>query len=115
MAGCLALLAGCGGSRSSTAQKFPTTGPGVGTSIRTADCSDWKRGSVQARRRTVVELRDFSGGPVGSSNLQHGPVLDDQRAFELLDHYCAAYFARGFTLYKLYDRAAAFAGHPSAK
>jgi len=38
-------------------------------------------------------------------------VLEDGRAYELLQNYCANYLARGFKLYKLYERAAAFLGH----
>jgi hypothetical protein len=38
-------------------------------------------------------------------------VLSDDRAYKLLQGYCAKPFARGFKLYKLYTRAAAFAGH----
>ena len=37
-------------------------------------------------------------------------VLDDERAYKLLQSYCAKPFARGFKLYKLYTRAAAFIG-----
>jgi hypothetical protein len=109
----VALLGGCGGSSSSKKQTtFPTTGAGVGTSIRTADCTDWQRGTVDARRRTVVLLRGFAGGPIGSSKgIQRGPVLDDPQAYKLLQSYCANYFARGFKLYKLYERAAVFLGH----
>lgn len=108
---CAALLGGCGGSSSSKDKPFPTTGAGVGTSIRTANCSDWKRGTVEARRRTVVQLRGFAGGPVGSSQgIQNGPVLDDTRAYKVLESYCANEFARGFKLYKLYERAAVFLG-----
>ena len=60
----------------------------------------------------MVQLRNFAGGPVGSSQgLQNGPVLDDTRAYKLLESYCVNFFARGFKLYKLYDRAAAFIGH----
>jgi hypothetical protein len=60
----------------------------------------------------VVLLRGFAGGPIGSSKgIQRGPVLDDARAYRLLQSYCANYFARGFKLYKLYERAAAFLGH----
>jgi hypothetical protein len=60
----------------------------------------------------VVELRNFAGGQVGSSRgIQHGRVLDDTQAYRLLESYCTNYFARGFQLYKLYDRAAAFIGH----
>jgi hypothetical protein len=109
---CAALLGGCGGSSTSKDKPFPTTGAGVGTSIRTANCTDWKRGTVEARRRTVVQLRGFAGGPVGSSQgIQNGPVLDDTQAYKHLQSYCANNFARGFKLYKLYERAAAFIGH----
>jgi hypothetical protein len=108
----VALLGGCGGSSSAENQPFPTTGAGVGISLRTANCSDWQRGTVEARRRTVVLLRGFAGGPIGSSKgIQRGPVLDDTRAYKVLQSYCANYFARGFKLYKLYERAAAFLGH----
>ena len=81
-------------------------------SVRSADCRDWKRGNIDQRRATVVELRKFAGGPVGSSGgIQKGPVLDDRRAYRVLQSYCRNYFARGFKLYKLYERAAAFVGH----
>ena len=80
-------------------------------SVRSADCRDWKRGSVDQRRVTVVQLRKFAAGPVGSSaGIQRGPVLEDGRAYKVLQSYCRNYFARGFKLYKLYERAAAFVG-----
>lgn len=79
--------------------------------MREANCTDWKKGDVQQRRSTVVALRRFAGGPVGSSvGIQNGPVLDDKRAYRVLQSYCSKYFARGFKLYKLYERAAAFVG-----
>ena len=110
---CIALLGGCGDSNSSKSKKqpehFPV--PTVG-SVRSADCSNWKRGNVQERRSTVVALRQFAGGPVGSSaGIQKGPVLDDGRAYRVLQSYCSNRCARGFKLYKLYERAAAFVGH----
>jgi hypothetical protein len=109
---CLALLGGCGGSSKPAkraAEQLPV--PGVG-SVREANCSDWKRGAVDQRHSTVVELRKFAGGPVGSSaGIQRGPVLDDDRAYRILQSYCTKYFARGFKLYKLYERAAAYVGH----
>ena len=107
----LALLAGCGGSSGSKPHvELPP--PGVGASIRTDNCTDWKRGTVEQRRGTVAQLRNFAGGAVGSSaGIQNGPVLDDARAYDLLQSYCARYLARGFKLYKLYERAAAFLGH----
>jgi hypothetical protein len=79
--------------------------------LRLAECSDWRKGSVEQRRGTVVQIREFAGGPVGSSQgIQNGPVLDDGQAYRLLDGYCSKRFARGFRLYILYVRAAAFAG-----
>jgi len=33
------------------------------------------------------------------------------QAYKVLESYCKNYFARGFKLYKLYERAAAFVGH----
>jgi hypothetical protein len=108
---CGALLGGCGGS-SDSKPRVALPPPGVGASIRTDDCSDWKRGTVDQRRGTVVQLRQFAGGPVGSSaGIQNGRVLDDGRAYDVLQSYCARYLARGFKLYKLYERAAAFLGH----
>ena len=80
--------------------------------MRSADCTDWKKGTLDQRRSTVVQLRKFAGGPVGSSaGIQKGPVLDDGRAYRVLQSYCRNRFARGFKLYKLYERAAAFVGH----
>ena len=59
-----------------------------------------------------MQLRKFAGGPVGSSEgIKRGPALDEARAYKVLDSYCERYFARGFKLYKLYERAAAFVGH----
>jgi hypothetical protein len=108
---CIALLGGCGASSSSKEQPEALPTPGVG-SVRSADCTNWKRGKVEQRRSTVVQLRKFAGGPVGSSaGIQRGPVLDDGRAYRILQSYCKKYFARGFKLYKLYERAAAYVGH----
>ena len=111
----IALLGGCGSSSGSSGSKgkreADVLSPGVG-SVRSADCSDWKKGKLAQRRSTVVSLRKFAGGPVGSSGgIKRGPVLDDGRAYRVLQSYCVRYFARGFKLYKLYERAAAFVGH----
>jgi len=107
---CLALLGGCGSSGHATTKPGAGT-TGVGESIRLDNCSDWNRATLAERRTTVAQLRRFSGGPVGSSaGIEHGPVLSDDRAYKLFQSYCAKPFARGFKLYKLYTRAAAFIG-----
>jgi hypothetical protein len=107
----VALLAGCGDDGGAGKQRSDDfiAASAVG-SVRTANCTDWKKGAVDQRRATVVQLRKFAGGPVGSSELKRGPVLEDKRAYKVLQSYCKHRLARGFKLYKLYERAAAFVG-----
>jgi hypothetical protein len=79
--------------------------------LRYAECGDWRKGSIDQRRGTLRQIREFAGGPVGSSQgIQKGRVLDDDQAYQLIDNYCSKRFARGFRIYLLYVRAAAFAG-----
>ena len=80
----VAVLTGCTGSGSPGST--PVEGPHIAVPLQLADCT---------------------GGPTGSPGLR-GNVLDDERAYRLFQNYCGNYFARGFKLYKLYTRAAAF-------
>ena len=108
-----AALAGCGGGGTSS---VPVEGVNVGESINLADCHDWEEASTEERLGTIRELRGFAGGPVVSGSPDQpsgtGAVLDDEKAYDLLDNYCSNELARGFKLYKLYERAAAFGGQP---
>ena len=113
---CIALLGGLrrlGGDDAPPASRTEqpaAASVGVGPQ---ANCTDWKNGHASISGAAPwSQLRKFAGGPVGSSaGIQNGPVLDDDRAYKLLQSYCANCFARGFKLYKLYERAAAFVGH----
>jgi hypothetical protein len=109
-----ALFAGCG-SGSST-QPQVDVGPNVGQPISLADCNDWNQANTEQRLGTIKELKGFAGGPVVGNNATSpsgtGSVLDDKQAYDLFENYCKESFARGFKLYKLYERAAAFTGHP---
>jgi hypothetical protein len=103
---CAAVAAGCGASspNSGTPQ---VQGPQINVPLRLADCTDWNKSDVSQRLGTVGALRAFAGGPTGSP-AGHGNTLPDKRAYDLLQNYCGNFFARGFKLYKLYTRAAAF-------
>jgi hypothetical protein len=111
----VALAAGCG-SGSSTQPQIDV-GPNVGQPINLADCSDWNQANTEQRLGTIHDLRNFAGGPVVGNNASSpsgtGAVLDDKKAYDLFNGYCKESFARGFKLYKLYERAAAFSGQPA--
>ena len=101
-------LAGCGGGDEST----PVQQQGVGdlvAPINLADCDDWQQASVDERLATIEQIKSFLGGPVSGTE-STGDVLDDEEAYDLFQNYCANEYARGFKLYKLYARAAAFSG-----
>jgi len=103
----LALLGGCGSSKHA-ASSSATRGV---AELELASCSDWNSATEAQRHNTVLDMREFSGGQVGSSaGIQRGAVLDDARAYKLFQNYCSKYFARGFKLYKLYTHAAAMVG-----
>ncbi len=109
------LVAGCGGGTNTQPQV--DVGPNVGQPISLADCNDWNQANTEQRLGTIQELKGFAGGPVVGNNANSpsgtGAVLDDKQAYDLFNRYCAESFARGFKLYKLYERAAAFAGTPA--
>jgi len=100
------LAAGCSASGSEESAPHGA-GARIGVPLRLADCSDWRGADIAERLGTVRQLRDFAGGPTGSP-AGHGSVLPDERAYDVLDGYCSAEFAKSFKLYKLYSRAAAF-------
>jgi hypothetical protein len=109
-----ALIAGCGGG--SGTQPQIDVGPNVGQPIALADCHDWNQADTEQRLGTIQQIKDFAGGPVvgNNANSPHGTgaVLDDKQAYDLFSNWCKEDFARGFKLYHLYQRAAAFVGHP---
>jgi hypothetical protein len=102
---CMGVAVGCGGSDGGSAASG--AGAQIDVELRLADCTDWKRADVSERLGTVRRLRDFAGGPTGSPS-EHGNVLADKQAYQLFENWCGNYYARGFKLYKLYTRAAAF-------
>lgn len=107
-------IAGCGGG--SSTQPQVNVGPNVGQPISLADCNDWNQANTEQRLGTIAQLKGFASGPVVGNNASspagRGSVLDDKDAYNLFNRYCAESFARGFKLYKLYERAAAFTGQP---
>jgi hypothetical protein len=109
-----ALVAGCGGGPNTQPQV--DVGPNVGQPISLADCNDWNQANTEQRLGTIDQLKGFASGPIVGNNASspggRGSVLDDKDAYNLFNRWCEQSFARGFKLYKLYERAAAFSGQP---
>jgi hypothetical protein len=108
-----ALAAASCGSGSSTQPQV-----GVGPQGRAADQPGRLQRLEPGQHRAAARpsCGTSPGGSVvgnsASSPSWTGSVLDDEKAYELFENYCKTDFARGFKLYKLYERAAAFTGHP---
>jgi hypothetical protein len=98
-------VAACGGSSGDPPESG--AGPALAAPINLANCADWKEASVDQRLATIEQIKTFVGGPVAGTE-GSGGVLDDDRAYDLFENYCGEELARGFKLYKLYSRAAAF-------
>jgi hypothetical protein len=89
------LVAGCGG---------PAAAPEpFGVALQVADCKDWRAASPQQRQSAIDQLERTVAGP-----RKEGNTLSDDVAYSTLDARCKPEFARGFLLYQLYIRAAAF-------
>jgi len=103
------LLSGCGGSEDSDAADTAAGKASLGP-IDLADCTDWDQASEEARRRSIDEIARFAGGPVAATGGGQGALLSAEEAYQLFENTCANEYARGFKLYKLYSRGAAFGG-----
>jgi hypothetical protein len=86
---------GCGG-QAAEAEAF-------GVALQVADCQDWRDSSPQERQSAIDQLERAVAGP-----RKEGNTLEDDVAYNTLDGRCEPTFARGFLLYQLYIRAAAF-------
>jgi hypothetical protein len=90
------LVAGCGGGQPAPAEPF-------GVALQVADCKDWRASSPQERQSAIDQLQEAVAGPRNEGN-----TLTNDVAYNTLDARCKPDFARGFLLYQLYIRAAAF-------
>ena len=71
--------------------------------LQVATCADWRESSPQERQSAIDQLENAVAGP-----RKEGNTLPDDLAYTTLDARCEPAFARGFLLYQLYIRAAAF-------
>jgi hypothetical protein len=89
------MAAGCGGQ--------PASPEPFGVALQVADCHDWRQSSPQQRESAIDQLQRTVAGP-----RKEGNTLRHDLAYSTIDARCKPDFARGFLLYQLYIRAAAF-------
>ncbi|WP_320671093.1 hypothetical protein [Patulibacter defluvii] len=115
-------LTGCGGSDGGarTGERPASGEPPVGGAgpagfdarrMATYTCDDWRAADTDGRLQALQALHGIVGGAiVGRHNNGRGRVLADEDAYKLFDRMCKPDYAGGFLLYKVYGRAAGFAG-----
>ena len=74
--------------------------------LQQARCRQWTAGSPRERDAVVDLLAKVAGG--ASTTGGYGATLSPGETRDLFTRTCAAPFARGFLLYELYNRSAAF-------
>ena len=109
IAACAAAVAGCGATNVASGGARAGAPP---IPLATFNCAQWSASRADIRQTVLDELHGFYGGPVSGHRRTkaYGTVLSDGQARALFASYCGRPYAANFTLYKLYARAAAFAG-----
>jgi hypothetical protein len=76
-----------------------------GKPLQQATCQQWNAGSADERAAVLDALKATVGGPT-----PYGPgtTLTDAQAYALFARACTPAYARGFMLYIIYSRAAAY-------
>jgi len=110
----VAALAGCGGTSHDSAadngtERSPTRGVGIvraDSTAQFADCHDWRGGTPEERRITIVSIR---GQLTPQRSTTARSPLSDEAAYRIFQKTCSSGIADTLRLYKLYARAQAFA------
>jgi len=80
-----------------------------GKALQSARCRHWRAATARRRDAVVATLADVVGGPTPYGRASTLPADVARRLF---DRTCSRPYARGFLLYELYTRAAAFYAAP---
>jgi hypothetical protein len=103
--GALLVSAGCGAEAGGAdAAPDELLGPRPGK----LTCTEWGAGTSAERRGTIEQLTMLASHNANPEDVGPNRVLAGDEAYETLDATCAHDGARGFLLYEIYNRAAAF-------
>lgn len=101
-----ALVLGACGSDERPGAETPGVGKDRAGSVAAfASCRDWRQGSEPERLATIEDLHTYGESDAGEGEVS---ALSDEEAYDLFERVCAADYAAGFKLYKVYARGAAF-------
>ena len=99
--------AGCGGNADPDAAA--NAGPGtLGTRPGKLTCTEWRDGTVGERLGTIEQLTTLAAGNANPQDVGPNRTLSADDAYTALETTCSRRLARGFLLYEVYNRAAAF-------
>jgi len=106
-------VAGCGEQRTADHRSAAAARSSLSpTTLRKANCRDWRAATVAERRHAVRIFSVYFG-----QNLPAGApaqTLPDAAAYALFQRVCAHALARDFMLWGAYVQAAGFRGYPQA-
>ncbi len=105
--GALLLVSGCGPEAEGTAEGGAPAEL-LGSRPGKLTCTDWNDGAREERLGTIQQLTMLASGNANPENVGPNRTLSDEDAYAVLDSACSPYLARGFLLYEVYNRAAAF-------
>jgi hypothetical protein len=100
----LAVTGGCGDEGNEEPVK-PAGKEIAGSVVQYADCTDWRKATVDQRMATITALK---GQLTPQTAQTPHSALDDDKAYEILENFCGAKFASKLRLYKIYAKAQGF-------
>jgi hypothetical protein len=104
----LAAVAGCGSEEDEASgggeEQTALLGPRPGK----LTCTEWNEGTREERLGTIGQLTELAGANANPEEIGPNRTMSDDDAYDALEGTCEHDLARGFLLYEVYNRAAAF-------
>jgi hypothetical protein len=99
-------VAGCGADSDAAGGEAPAALLGERPGKLT--CTEWKAGSDDERLGSIEQLTMLAGANANPEDVGPNRTLSDEDAYRAINGTCEHDAARGFLLYEVYNRAAAF-------
>jgi hypothetical protein len=107
LGGATVAVAACGAEEETAPQDEPPT---LGSRPGKLTCQQWRAGTRAERLGTIGDLTTVASDNANPDDVGPARTLSDEDAYTVLDTWCSERVGRGFLLYEIYNRAAAFSG-----